>query len=183
MIPVIYRPCGIPPILNHICTVDYTRCDVVEWFWVRLANSLKETQRADALIPDLPTKTTTFEHKLPPTSISGDHNQTGTSFSLPGYSRTQGIPTVPGIVAARAIESTSRNSSANSLTETSPSNSWTDLSVPSFYQQDEIMSSLEMTPNAPSLSDSAEMAEVAPTNTATKSRSKLLRKFFPFKKH
>jgi myeloid differentiation primary response protein MyD88 len=42
LIPVIIQHCHVPSILNHICLLDYTKCDVIDWFWERLAKSLKK---------------------------------------------------------------------------------------------------------------------------------------------
>ena len=40
---LIKHPCIPPNILRHITPVDYTKCDLVEWFWERLARSLEES--------------------------------------------------------------------------------------------------------------------------------------------
>ncbi|ESN91740.1 hypothetical protein HELRODRAFT_70561, partial [Helobdella robusta] len=37
LIPVVYKHCDIPNVLSHISLVDYTRSDVIEWFWSRLS--------------------------------------------------------------------------------------------------------------------------------------------------
>nr|UCK81535.1 myeloid differentiation primary response protein MyD88 [Arenicola marina] len=43
MIPVLARaPCSPPAILRAVTLVDFTKTDLVEWFWDRLAASLKE---------------------------------------------------------------------------------------------------------------------------------------------
>ena len=40
MIPILIEPCEMPLILRHVTIVDHTKCDLIEWFWVRLAKSL-----------------------------------------------------------------------------------------------------------------------------------------------
>ena len=43
LVPVMIRsPCQLPNILRHITLVDYTKYDVVEWFWDRLRCSIME---------------------------------------------------------------------------------------------------------------------------------------------
>ncbi|XP_013416180.1 myeloid differentiation primary response protein MyD88-like [Lingula anatina] len=41
LVPIMYKCCDIPSILRHIAICDYTKQDLQEWFWNRLAMSLK----------------------------------------------------------------------------------------------------------------------------------------------
>ena len=43
LIPILYKRCEIPPILSFITLVDFTRGDVIGWFWNRLSKSLITT--------------------------------------------------------------------------------------------------------------------------------------------
>ncbi|XP_060586519.1 myeloid differentiation primary response protein MyD88-like [Ruditapes philippinarum] len=41
LIPVLIQDCTIPEILRHITCCNYTRKELLEWFWTRLVSSLK----------------------------------------------------------------------------------------------------------------------------------------------
>ena len=44
---MIQQPCPVPDILRYITQVDYTKCELVEWFWWRVARSLQESSYID----------------------------------------------------------------------------------------------------------------------------------------
>ena len=41
LVPIVIERCRVPEILRHVTCCDYTRKDVIEWFWRRLICSLK----------------------------------------------------------------------------------------------------------------------------------------------
>ena len=44
LIPIIIQqPCVVPDILRFVTVVDYTKCGLEKWFWLRVIASLKET--------------------------------------------------------------------------------------------------------------------------------------------
>ena len=54
LVPILIKNCELPSILRHITLVDYTKYDLLEWFWIRLACSLKEPVYWDnATKPDI----------------------------------------------------------------------------------------------------------------------------------
>jgi myeloid differentiation primary response protein MyD88 len=52
LIPVMYRKCSVPDILAYITLLDYTRQDIKQWFWTRLASSLiSDSTRNNIIAP------------------------------------------------------------------------------------------------------------------------------------
>ncbi|XP_071103989.1 myeloid differentiation primary response protein MyD88-like [Haliotis cracherodii] len=41
LVPVLITPCFIPQILRHVTLCDFTKRDLMEWFWHRLARAIK----------------------------------------------------------------------------------------------------------------------------------------------
>lgn len=146
LIPVIYRPCKIPSILNHICYVDYTRINVEEWFWGRLANSLKAPPKDNLFTGSQPRTrgSSTFEPRST-TSTGGvptcftaststavlplrrreEEGGGGGGVGRGGNSRSS-PPICPGGVPT--ADDPCGSSSNNSLSEAG-SDSWTDISL------------------------------------------------------
>lgn len=41
IIPIIYKKCQVPDSMANLASVDYSRQDVIEWFWNRLKTALE----------------------------------------------------------------------------------------------------------------------------------------------
>nr|AHK60398.1 myeloid differentiation factor 88 [Haliotis diversicolor] len=49
LVPVLITPCIIPQILHHVSLCDFTKIDLIDWFWHRLATAIKAPLSFDEL--------------------------------------------------------------------------------------------------------------------------------------
>lgn len=92
LIPIMFRHCTIPLVLQHLCLVDYSKSDLAEWFWYRLAMSLKESRSHNLVLQSkemfelesvkiefpMSTESSVVSHETP-ASDSGTHSCIETS--------------------------------------------------------------------------------------------------------